>query len=102
MPTPFGDFAQLERTRSRTALIRLIARFLKGLEPEEVAVNELQRTPHYPSGIALRFARITRPRDEKSPRDATTIQELRKLYDQQFKFKGKVEGEEERCQRPGW
>jgi len=47
----------------------------------EVAFNEIQRSRRYRSGFALRFARIVRFRLDKSPRDATTIQELRELYE---------------------
>ena len=37
----------------------------------EVAYNEIQRSPQYSSGFALRFARITRIRDDKSPEQST-------------------------------
>src|SRR6266849_4040044 len=43
----------------------------------EVAYNEIQKSPTYPSGLALRFARITRIRDDKAPDQATTLEELR-------------------------
>jgi hypothetical protein len=33
----------------------------------EVAYNEIQKSPTYPSGFALRFARITRVREDKTP-----------------------------------
>jgi DNA ligase 1 len=56
----------------------------------EVAYNEIQKSPSYPSGFALRFARITRVRDDKAPRDATTIEELRRIYEAQFASKGRV------------
>ncbi len=39
----------------------------------EVAYNEIQRSPQYPSGFALRFARITRIREDKSPAQITTL-----------------------------
>lgn len=57
----------------------------------EVTYNEIQRSPQYSSGYALRFARITRIRDDKSPRSATTLSELRALYDKQFTAKGRAE-----------
>ena len=57
----------------------------------EVAFNEIQRSPHYKSGFALRFARITRFRDDKSPPDADTLQRVNKLYRDQFRFKAAVE-----------
>jgi DNA ligase-1 len=56
----------------------------------EVAYNEIQKSPSYPSGFALRFARITRVRDDKAPRGATTLDELRQLYEAQFASKGRA------------
>ncbi len=56
----------------------------------EVAYNEIQRSPHYESGFALRFARVTRVRDDKGPREAETYERLRALYARQFERKGKV------------
>lgn len=56
----------------------------------EVAYNEIQRSPIYSSGFALRFARITRIRDDKGPRQATTLAELRALYDRQFASKSRL------------
>lgn len=53
----------------------------------EVAFNEIQRSPHYKSGFALRFARITRFRDDKRIEDADSLQRLSKLYQDQFRFK---------------
>ena len=55
----------------------------------EVAYNEIQKSPTYRSGMALRFARITRIRDDKSPGQATTLDELRALYERQFATKGR-------------
>jgi DNA ligase-1 len=54
----------------------------------EVAYNEIQRSPKYSSGMALRLARITRIREDKSPMEATTTDELRELYRNQIRFKG--------------
>jgi DNA ligase 1 len=55
----------------------------------EVAYNEIQKSPTYRSGMALRFARITRIRDDKAPGQATTLEELRALYERQFATKGR-------------
>ncbi len=55
----------------------------------EVAYNEIQRSPHYPSGFALRFARIARIRDDKGPDDADTYARLKELYEKQFERKGR-------------
>jgi DNA ligase 1 len=62
------------------------------LRPEvvvEVAHNEIQRSPHYPSGFALRFARIVRIRDDKGPEDVDTYARLKELYAKQFERKGR-------------
>jgi DNA ligase-1 len=56
----------------------------------EVAYNEIQKSPTYPSGFALRFARITRLREDKPPGQATTLEELRAFYERQFKTKGRL------------
>ncbi|HEU4340126.1 MAG TPA: ATP-dependent DNA ligase [Candidatus Binatia bacterium] len=50
----------------------------------EVAYNEIQRSPQYSSGFALRFARIKRIRDDKSVAQITTQAELQALYERQF------------------
>jgi len=55
----------------------------------EVAYNEIQRSPKYKCGMALRFARITRIRDDKSPEEADTIQRVREIYEKQFRAKGR-------------
>jgi DNA ligase-1 len=55
----------------------------------EVAYNEIQKSPTYPSGLALRFARILRAREDKAPGQATTLAELRQLYERQFATKGR-------------
>jgi DNA ligase 1 len=56
----------------------------------EVEYNEIQRSPTYPSGFALRFARIARIREDKAPEQATTLDELRALYERQFATKGRA------------
>ena len=55
----------------------------------EVAYNEIQHSPRYKSRMALRFARITRIRDDKAPEDADTIQRVREIYERQFQKKGR-------------
>jgi len=56
----------------------------------EVAYNELQESPKYECGMALRFARITRIRDDKLPEEADTIQHVREIYEKQFEKKAKL------------
>jgi DNA ligase-1 len=55
----------------------------------EVAYNEIQMSPKYKSRMALRFARITRTRDDKNPKDADTIERVREVFEKQFAKKGK-------------
>jgi DNA ligase-1 len=46
----------------------------------EIAFNELQTSPHYPGGLALRFARVKRYREDKGPEDADTIETVRGIF----------------------
>jgi len=70
------------------------------LDPEVVAEihgAELTRSPVHTAardergGVALRFPRFIRWRSDKGPRDATTIEEVRGMYEQQSA--GEAEGE---------
>jgi ATP-dependent DNA ligase I len=45
----------------------------------EVAFDGVQRSPRYPGGLALRFARVLRYREDKPAADADTIDTLRAL-----------------------
>jgi DNA ligase-1 len=45
----------------------------------EIAIDGVQQSPRYPGGIALRFARVKRYRDDKTAGEADTIQTLRAL-----------------------
>ena len=56
----------------------------------EVAYNEIQKSPKYKCGMALRFARITRIRDDKTPEEADTIQKVREIYEKQFEKKARL------------
>ncbi len=46
----------------------------------EIAVNEIQTSPQYPAGMALRFARVRRYREDKRPEEADTVETVRRLY----------------------
>jgi DNA ligase 1 len=53
------------------------------LRPEqvvEVAFDGVQGSSRYPGGLALRFARVVRYRDDKSAAEADTIDAVRALY----------------------
>lgn len=56
----------------------------------EVAYNEIQESPRYKCGMALRFARITRIREDKGPEEADTIQRVHEIYERQFEKKAKL------------
>ncbi len=45
----------------------------------EIAFNEIQVSPRYPSGLALRFARVKRYRSDKTAANADTFQSVQKL-----------------------
>ena len=47
----------------------------------EIAVNEIQASPQYPGGMALRFARVKRYRPDKQPEQADTIAVVRALFE---------------------
>jgi DNA ligase-1 len=52
------------------------------LRPElvvEIAVDGAQRSPRYPGGVALRFARVLRYRPDKTPAEADTLDAVRAL-----------------------
>ena len=46
----------------------------------EIALDGVQKSTRYPGGLALRFARVVRYRDDKSPAEADTIDAVRALY----------------------
>ena len=48
----------------------------------EIAFNEIQQSPIYPGGLALRFARVKRYRTDKSASEADTIATVRSLAGQ--------------------
>ena len=47
----------------------------------EIAVNELQVSPRYPAGLALRFARVKSYRPDKRAEDADTLATVRALHE---------------------
>lgn len=53
----------------------------------EVAYNEIQKSPKYECGMALRFARITCVRDDKTPEEADTLQTMQGIFKKQFEKK---------------
>ncbi len=56
------------------------------LRPEqvvEIAFDGVQTSSRYPGGMALRFARVLRYRDDKSPAEADTIDTVRALHERE-------------------
>ncbi|MBI2656219.1 DNA ligase, partial [Candidatus Woesearchaeota archaeon] len=51
----------------------------------EVGYEEIQKSPTYASGFALRFPRVQGLRSDKGPDDASTLDYVKKLYAQQKK-----------------
>jgi len=49
----------------------------------EIAFNEIQESPRYPGGLALRFARVKRFRSDKSSSESDTFQTVRALFERQ-------------------
>lgn len=68
-----STFPEFETSRSEYAVL---------LRPEivvEIAIDGVQRSPRYPGGIALRFARVKGYRPDKTAAESDTIQTLRAL-----------------------
>jgi len=91
-----GDFVMLGKTFKgmtdeilawQTARLQEIAiekgEWVVRVRPElvvEIAFNDIQKSPHYPGGLALRFARLKAYRDDKTPGEADTIETVREIY----------------------
>jgi DNA ligase-1 len=45
----------------------------------EIALDGVQSSTRYPGGVALRFARVRRYRDDKPPAEADTIDTVRSM-----------------------
>ncbi len=53
--------------------------FVRPEQVVEIAFDGVQRSPRYPGGLALRFARVLRYRDDKTAAEADTIDAVRAL-----------------------
>jgi DNA ligase-1 len=47
----------------------------------EIAFNDIQASPQYPGGLALRFARVKRYRDDKPAAEADTFATIQSIYE---------------------
>jgi DNA ligase 1 len=66
-------FLELETSRSSHVV------HLRPEQVVEIAFDGIQRSTRYPGGVALRFARVLRYRDDKGPDEADTIEAVRAL-----------------------
>jgi DNA ligase-1 len=66
-------FPTLETHRDQWAV------YLRPEQVVEIAMDGVQASTRYPGGVALRFARVKRYRNDKRPEEADTIQTLRAL-----------------------
>ena len=77
------DLKQLELS-SKRGLVKV-----KPEKVVEVLAAEIQESPTYSSGYALRFARIVNIREDKGPEDVMTLGELEKIFEEQFRYKAR-------------
>jgi DNA ligase 1 len=70
---------QTEQLLARETHREAITVFVRPDLVVEIALDGAQRSPRYPGGVALRFARVKRYRDDKSPEEADTIDAVRGL-----------------------
>jgi DNA ligase-1 len=68
-----GKFQELEVRRTAGTV------WMEPVTVVEIAIDGVQKSSRYPGGIALRFARVKRYRDDKTAAEADTIQALRAL-----------------------
>ncbi|GBE17932.1 putative DNA ligase-like protein/MT0965 [archaeon BMS3Abin16] len=73
-----------------TELLRPYIEYTDGLEVRlmpkvvvEVGYQEIQKSPKYDSGFALRFPRVIRLRDDKSIEEVDTLERMEELYKKQ-------------------
>ena len=68
-----AHFPEIETRRTASTV------FVEPITVVEIAIDGVQRSPRYPGGIALRFARVKGYRPDKRPDETDTIQTLRGL-----------------------
>ncbi|REJ73432.1 MAG: ATP-dependent DNA ligase [Acidobacteria bacterium] len=52
----------------------------------EIAFNNVQSSSQYPGGMALRFARVKRYRPDRGAEDATTVAEVREVFEREHRL----------------
>jgi DNA ligase-1 len=74
------------QTQALTALQVESDGYVVRVRPElvaEIAFSDVQESPRYPAGLALRFARVKRYRPEKPASEADTLQAVRSIFERQ-------------------
>jgi DNA ligase-1 len=66
-------FLELETSREGHVV------YVEPVQVVEIAFDGVQRSSRYPGGLALRFARVIRYRDDKPASEADTIQSLQAM-----------------------
>jgi DNA ligase-1 len=88
----FTDEDLVEFTRMlKPLIVREEGKYVE-IEPKvviQVTYQEIQKSPKYRSGFALRFPRYVALREDKSPEEADTIERIAQLYEFQERFKAK-------------
>ncbi|WP_324735103.1 ATP-dependent DNA ligase [Thermococcus sp. SY098] len=86
----FTDEDLVEFTKMLKPLIKKEKGKFVEIEPKvviEVTYQEIQKSPKYESGFALRFPRYVALREDKSPEDADTLERIAQLYELQERMK---------------
>ncbi len=87
-----GSGVTEEQLEEFTNTLKPLVEFNSGgrvkLKPElvvEVAFQEIQKSPKYKSGFALRFPRVIKIREDKGPEDTDTLNRIEELYSSQYR-----------------
>jgi DNA ligase-1 len=79
---------QITKSKPSNYLVDKMAECDVWLSPKivvEIKADEITKSPTHTAGLALRFPRLERFRDDKKPQDVTTLKEVEKMYQTQTK-----------------
>lgn len=91
----FSDEQLVEMTERLKPLITHEVERIAYVKPEiivEVSFEEIQRSPFYSSGFALRFPRLVRVRDDLSPEEVNNFTRVMNIYNVQQRYSRKPSG----------